>query len=171
MAAIGTPDVVPERTRRIDVAANTEVALPQLDGDERRAVADLLTDLGRGKASLHNLIAQRLRGGEPLLFLPRVPGADAMRLFARVEPDAIIVVEEARAYTPDGNLSAYVSEGLRRQILSDRLRDRIPARVDYLHHVLPGHIDILRVYRRCHSLMIYEILQINLVRILHVLRL
>ncbi len=32
------------------------------------------------------------------------------------------LVEEVRTYIPDGNLSAYVSEGLRRQILSDRLR-------------------------------------------------
>lgn len=52
MAAIGTPDVVPERARRIDVAANTEVALPQLDGDERRAVAEMFFVMITGTPSL-----------------------------------------------------------------------------------------------------------------------
>ncbi len=31
------------------------------------------------------------------------------------------LVEEARAYAPDGNLSAYVADGLYRRVLSDRL--------------------------------------------------
>jgi len=37
------------------------------------------------------------------------------------------LVEEARAYSPDGNLSAYVSDGLRGKILSDRLRHYLDA--------------------------------------------
>lgn len=31
------------------------------------------------------------------------------------------LLDEARAYAPDGNLSAYVADGLRQRILSDRL--------------------------------------------------
>jgi hypothetical protein len=31
------------------------------------------------------------------------------------------LLDEARSYAPDGNLSAYIAEGLRRHVLSDRL--------------------------------------------------
>ena len=95
MDAVETREAALERARRIVVADDATAALLQLHDDERRHVDALLTSLNRGAVSFYDLVAQRLRGEEPL-FLLRVPGADAVRLIARVEPDAIVVEDVVR---------------------------------------------------------------------------
>ena len=95
MEAVEVQEALPERARRVVIADDADVALPQLSDGERRHVRSLFASLDQGDQPLHELIVQRLRGGEPL-FLLRVPGADAVRLIARMEPDAIVVEDVVR---------------------------------------------------------------------------
>ncbi len=95
MDAVETREAALERARRIVVADDAMAALLQLDNGERHHVEVIFSSLQQGGDLLRDLVVQRLRGEEPL-FLLRVPGADAVRLIARVEPDAIVVEDVAR---------------------------------------------------------------------------
>jgi len=95
MDAVETREAALERARRIVVADDATAALLQLDNGERHRVELVFSSLRQGGAPLRDLVVQRLRGKEPL-FLLRVPGADAVRLIVRVDPDAIVVEDVVR---------------------------------------------------------------------------